>query len=313
MTGGRRLSSLAAVGILLMSACSPGDPQDPEAGDAAATSTVAADLQRDPHPGDPLPEATTDGMWLPRPFQDAQILDPGWGREVRYADGVFLGASDHGDRLTYAAVDVQGQVLWQAERPPGSTVFDIHTDEQGRMVAVLPDSAPEGTGTVSGYDLTSGEQVWGPEEPPGPGTPEPPAGVDPDPETDASGVTAEPSQDGTGSGTHTYEDPTTMTVITLSETTLRAEDPGGTELWSLSITADTRVAGLAGGLLYLREGDAIRAHNVVTGAVAEAYDPEGEGRVVVPRMMVNQGATLLIDGDRSLIATAPDAPSAPEG
>lgn len=314
MTPGRRLGALATLGILLLSACSTTDTQGPEAGGVGATSTVAPDLERDPHPGAPLPEAATDGMWLPLPFQDAQILDPGWGRDVRYADGVFLGVTDHGDRLTYAAVDVHGELLWEAERPMGSPDVDLRSDEQGRLVAVLPDSAPEGTSTVSGYDLATGDLAWGPEEPPGPGTPEPPVGVVPDPAAgDTSGTTADPSEGAAESKTQTFEDPTTMTLISMSDTTLRAEDPEGTELWSLSITADTNVAGLAGGLLYLREGDAIRTHNVVTGTVAQAYDAEGEGRVVVPRMMVTGGATLLIDGDRSLIATAPEAPPAPEG
>ena len=166
--------------------------------------------------------------------------------------------------------------------------------EESQPVVVLPDREPEGTVTVSGHDLRTGERIWGPEEPPGPGP------------ADTEAATPGPGAEDEG-----HLDPATGTLITLEGTTLSAEAADGSQLWTLSVEEGTRVAGLAGGLLYLREGDAIRAHNAVTGAVAQAYDPDGEGRVVVPRMMVTHGAALLLDGDRPLIATAPEASPAP--
>lgn len=298
MTTHRSLAALATVGILLLSACNTTQPDPSD--DTATTATTSAALKRDPHPvTTPLPEADVAGLWLPLTFQDLPILDPGWDTEVLYADGVFLGAIDHGDRLEYTAVDVHGEVLWAAERPSGSTDFSLRTHNDGSATAVLPDSGPDGATTVNGYDLTTGDLTWGPEEPPGRGT----RGSDGSTETTEEGSQA--SVDGE------HLDPATGTRIILHGSTLRAEDPAGSELWSLSITEDTHVAGLAGGLLYLREGDAIRAHNIVTGAVAQAYDPEGQGRVVVPKVMVTEGAALLMDGERPLIAVARDAPPAP--
>lgn len=61
-------------------------------------------------------------------------------------------------------------MLWEAERPPGSNDFHLRTEDDGTAVAVLPDESPDGSRAVSGYDLTTGELVWGPQEPPGPGS-----------------------------------------------------------------------------------------------------------------------------------------------
>ncbi|WP_256840245.1 hypothetical protein [Ornithinimicrobium faecis] len=292
MTAHRRLAAAATVGILLLPACSTTQPDTP---DDAVTTTTAA-LDRDPHPvTTPLPEADTAGMWLPLAFQDRRIIDPGWDTEVLHADGVFLGVSDLGDHVAFTAVDVHGEILWSAERPGGNTDFELRTDD-GSAIAVLPDNAPEAAATVSGFDLTTGEQVWGPEESPGPG------GTDTAEQTESARA---------ADGTHF--DPGTGTRVTVQDTTLRAESADGSELWTLSVDADTQVAGLAGALLYLREGDAIRVHNVVTGAVAQAYDPEGQGRVVVPSMMGSQGAAVLLDGEHRLLAVAPEPSAAPGG
>ncbi|USQ81989.1 hypothetical protein NF556_10210 [Ornithinimicrobium faecis] len=292
MTPHRKLTAAATVGILLLSACSTVEPDAP---DDVTTTTITA-LDRDPHPvTSPVPEADTTGLWLPLSFQESRILDPGWDTDVLSADGVFLGASTTGDHVEFTAIDVHGEILWAAERPSGSIDFEVRSDN-GSAIAALPDTDPDGAQSVSGYDLVTGDRVWGPEQPPGP----------------RAADSAEQTQSTTtDDGTHL--DPGTRTRITLRDTTLRAEGSDGNELWTLSVEADTQVAGLAGGLLYLREGDAIRAHNVVTGAVAQAYDPEGEGRVVVPQMMVAQGADLLMDGERPLIAVAPEEPAAPGG
>lgn len=290
MTPGRGLAALATVGILLLSACSTAEPDASE-----QSAPQAPTLQRSPHPAPtPLPEADTTELWLPHSFEGLRVLDPGWDTEAQYSDGVFLGATDHGDHLEYTAVDLHGEVLWAAERPSGSTGFSIRNDSQGHPVAVLPDVKEDGTGTVSAYDLASGELVWGPAEPPGPAAPE------------GGGTTT-----ATGAEHDGNVDPATGTHLALEGTTLRAHDPEGTELWTLSVSEGTTVAGLGGGFVYLREGDAIRAHNVMTGAVAQAYDPEGQGRVVVPKMIVSQGAALLLDGERQLIATAPAVPQVP--
>lgn len=291
----RSLLAVATVGILLVSGCSAAAP---DSSDDSATTSAAA-LERQPHSVDTqLPTADLTPLWLPLTFLDMQILDPGWDTEVHYGDGVFLGAAELGGRLEYSAVDVHGSVLWAAERPTSSTDFSVRVDADGSAIAVLPDSGPDGSATVSGYDLVTGEQVWGPVEPPGP------EGATPQ-ESTAGGTAGEGTAASEG-GVH--HDQTTGATVILDDTTLRAEDSAGAELWTLSIEEGSRLVGLARGLLYLRDGQAVRAHNVMTGAVAHAYDPAGEGRVVVPQVMLSMGAALLLDGERPLIATAPQAP-----
>ncbi len=327
MRPARALTAAVTVSFLL-AGCSTNGPTEeaaPPAGtDAARTATPAegaggsdasapnspAELQREPQPvREPLPQAATDELWLPLTFTEATVVDPGWTSQLppQYADGVFLGVSQRQGFVEYAAIDVDGTVLWTAQRPADATDFSLRSDEQGTTVAVLPDTAPDGSSTVSGYDLRTGEPVWGPTQPPGPGK-----------QGDSAQSTGSPAGDGTagrdGAGSPdgaVHTDPATGTSVILQGTTLHAEDAQGAELWSLSVEEGTTVTGVAGGLLYLRQGDAIRVHNVMTGAVARAYDPEGQGRVVVPRRMVTDGAALLLDGERLLLATAAEAPPVP--
>lgn len=93
--------------------------------------------------------------------------------------------------------------------------------------------------------------------------------------------------------------------------TLRGVDPAGMELWSQSVSPDVLLLGVGGVFAYVREGDTVRALNVVGGDVVEAYDAAGQGRIVVPWGFGSLGTASLIDGDRHLLATAPEEPSAP--
>lgn len=293
--------------LLLVSGCSNGEPDTP----AATETAQATDLNQDPQPGGgTVPEADTEGRWLPLVARDMQLLDPGWDAAPVYADQVFVGSQDDGQVQTYTAVNIYGEILWSAQRPSGSgpaelrtnadertdtdtdtdddTAADAEADADETVVAVLP----EGEGTVSGFDLHTGAPVWGPSKAPGDGESVP-------------GPTAT-SPEGT-----VISDMATQTTLYVEGTTLRAEDTPGNQLWEISLVEDADVVGVAGGLLYIREGDSIRAHNVVTGALAQAYDPDGSGRVVVPVQMVTQGATLLMDGGHPLLAAAPPAPPPP--
>lgn len=118
------------------------------------------------------PADVTDAadLWLPLQLEDQLVLDPGWQTPPAYADGVFLSASDHENVLTFTAADDTGQVLWQAERPLSCTGFTL-TTTQHQTVAVLTDidDTHQGFGhtVANGYDLHTGEALWGPVDVPG--------------------------------------------------------------------------------------------------------------------------------------------------
>src|SRR5690606_36399857 len=90
----------------------------------------------------------------------------------------------------------------------------------------------------------------------------------------------------------TAVDPTTGTRVILDTGGLHAQDPSGNELWSLTVAEDTSLAALGGLFLYLREGDAVRAHNVMTGAVAQVWSAEATGRIVVPQQITATAAAV---------------------
>lgn len=121
--------------------------------------------------GEEAPEAEVGDLRLPFQFQESTLLDPGWDAEPKGADGVFLAPAETDGVLTFSAVDQEGLVLWEAQRPESSGSFTITSDGQ-RPLAVLTDlegeEKSEGGSTASAYDLQTGEQVWGPVEVPGP-------------------------------------------------------------------------------------------------------------------------------------------------
>lgn len=100
----------------------------------------------------------------------------------------------------------------------------------------------------------------------------------------------------------------TGTLVVLDGTSLHAYDTEHELLWQLTVGPGTSVETVGGVFVYLRDGDEVRAHNVVTGALAEAYDPQGQGRILVPAHLTFQGAALLPDGGRHLLATIPETP-----
>lgn len=98
-------------------------------------------------------------------------------------------------------------------------------------------------------------------------------------------------------------DPTTNTMVVLDEAGLHAFDARRQSLWSLTVSPQTTIAALGGVFLYLRDGDKLRVHNVITGDVAQAYAPDDQGRITVPVDITAQGAALLEDGRGYLLAT----------
>lgn len=100
----------------------------------------------------------------------------------------------------------------------------------------------------------------------------------------------------------------TETMLTLGESDLRADNLYGVPVWSVTVGPEVTIAAAGGVFLYLRDAGAVRVHNVLTGEVAEAYDPGGRGRIVVPEHITIDGAAVLTDGDRYLLATVGEQP-----
>src|SRR5699024_10445487 len=70
---------------------------------------------------------------------------------------------------------------------------------------------------------------------------------------------------------------TSGTWITLGEE-LTGYDAAGEQLFSNSQAQDLQLEGTGGVLVYLRTAEGqLQAHNAVTGDIAEAYDPDGDG------------------------------------
>lgn len=101
-------------------------------------------------------------------------------------------------------------------------------------------------------------------------------------------------------------DPTTGTLVILDAAGLHAYDADNQSLWSLSVHDETTITAIGGVFLYVREGGAIRVHNVVTGDVAQAYEPDGEGTIIVPSHITVNGAAVLLEANRELLATIPE-------
>jgi hypothetical protein len=151
---------LALVGLTGLAACDDSEQ-------------VTTDPVREPYPGTrPLPEVEKDDLWLPDSFQGAKLLEPGWQSTPLHADGVYLGAAERKGVLEFTAVDDNGEFLWAVQRPLSCSGFAVTTDSDGRGLAVLSDVGSDddslSSTTVTGYDIGSGDVVWGPVDVPGP-------------------------------------------------------------------------------------------------------------------------------------------------
>lgn len=169
--GPRRRGAVALVVAGVLTVACGGPLNDTQQQNATAADQVP---EYEPTPvavGEQAPEAEAAEVRLPYQLDDRPLLDPTWGTEPKSADGVFLAAADTGGLLTFTAADVEGNVLWRAERPLSCSGFTI-TDDGERPLAVLTDIDPEegafGSPTATAYDLHTGEEVWGPVQVPGP-------------------------------------------------------------------------------------------------------------------------------------------------
>src|SRR5699024_7031162 len=117
----RRRTLLATAPLLaLLAACSSSEP-------APTQPTPAAPVE-DPTPrrrGEVAPRVAPEEMRLPLEMIPMIVVDPGWTAPSQQLDGVFVGYREGEDRLTYLAVDQDGTVLWEADRPLSCTGFTL--------------------------------------------------------------------------------------------------------------------------------------------------------------------------------------------
>jgi len=155
---------LAALPLAALAACDPSTTEP----SAAPASPV-----EDPTPvlrGERAEVVAPETLRLPLEMTPMIVVDPGWAATPRQLDGIFLGYADDGAQLTYRAVDQDGTVLWDAARPRSCTGFVLTRGADDRPVAVLADLDPDSldTMTLTGYDLRTAEQLWGPLDAVGP-------------------------------------------------------------------------------------------------------------------------------------------------
>ncbi|WP_350269521.1 hypothetical protein AAFP32_13230 [Brevibacterium sp. CBA3109] len=101
----------------------------------------------------------------------APTVDPSWDAPAQEEDGIFLSMHENDGSLDHRAVDSTGQILWTTQRPRACSTYLVTTTRDGPIAVLMDQDSPTGdslTPTASGYDLTTGETLWGPVETPGP-------------------------------------------------------------------------------------------------------------------------------------------------
>ncbi|MDV2978570.1 UNVERIFIED_CONTAM: hypothetical protein Q9R71_15470 [Actinomycetes bacterium ARC8] len=362
-----------AIFSLLLTACSP-----------------SANLQRQPIGQDQvLPSADTENWLMPSQLQGQPVFDPGWVTPPLGLDDIFFAPRENDGSLEFIAVEANGNIAWSVERPVSCTGFTLTRTSEGRALAVVSDissTQTELTATsVTAYDLSTGEKVWGPVDVPGPHqgpglvyaeAPEEMMGAtgpkmvlnadtgqplslheDEDRQIigDYFGVVLSTADDHLKAiANHNSEplweleagdlggeitnlradvgipqdnghaivqlkhkdyalidlnlgevvahglrqarvDSITGNLILLSDQELRGTDSVGRELWGISVEADTTIIGQSHALVFLRIGDTVRVHNVVTGAIAKAYPISGGRKIIAPLMFGTSGSAVITD------------------
>lgn len=102
-------------------------------------------------------------------------------------------------------------------------------------------------------------------------------------------------------------DPATDTLVVVGAGAMRSFDADGDLLWEATTGEEVSITAAGGVLAYLRDDGTVRVHNVDTGALAQGYDAAGEGTIAVPIHFTVDGAGLLHDGDRVLLAARPSS------
>lgn len=146
----------APLGLLALAACGPEEDAPPPALDPAPVLV-----------GERAEMVPYTELNLPLEMTPMIVVDPGWTSAPFALDGILLAHREQEDHLRYLAVDQDGTVLWNADRPLTCTDMVLTRGEGGEPVAVLSDLV-DGASTLSGYHLRTAELLWGPVPVPGP-------------------------------------------------------------------------------------------------------------------------------------------------
>lgn len=98
----------------------------------------------------------------------------------------------------------------------------------------------------------------------------------------------------------------TQSLIVLDEQGLHSFDSEANARWSHSVSPKTTISAAGGALIYLRDDQAVRVLNTITGAVAEGYTPGGSGTIVVPGQIRESLEAILWAGPKVLLALPQD-------
>lgn len=164
------------LGAMGLAACTSEDPAP--TGSSGPSGAPSPELPETPIDPTPVPDRTVAGtvdksaLRLPLEMTTHVMVAPGWSGTPRQLGGMFLGYAEEEDALRYIAVVEDGTVSWTARRPLSCTGFAVSRTEDDAPVAVLADVAAGedqvALSTLSGYDLVTGQTLWGPTEVPGP-------------------------------------------------------------------------------------------------------------------------------------------------
>lgn len=167
---------MGLLGVMGLAACTSKDPAP--AGLSTPSAGPSPELPITPIDPTPVPDRTVaetvdkSGLRLPLEMTTHVMVAPGWSGTPRQLGGMFLGFAEEEDALRYIAVVEDGTVSWTARRPLSCIGFAISRTENDAPVAVLADVAAgedqAALTTLSGYDLVTGQTLWGPTEVPGP-------------------------------------------------------------------------------------------------------------------------------------------------
>ena len=146
-------------------------------GSLTACSSIDADSESaDPRPvhspAETLRPAETNGSGATSAAESgAGAIDPGWDVAAQEAEGVFLSLHEAESDLEFRAVDSDGTILWSAQRPRVCSGFLVSDSADGPVAVLMDQQSESGDSlktTASGFDLHTGDKLWGPVEVPGP-------------------------------------------------------------------------------------------------------------------------------------------------
>lgn len=103
------------------------------------------------------------------------------------------------------------------------------------------------------------------------------------------------------------QEPTTGTWITLGED-FAAYDETGQQLFSRDEGEDMQLESAGAVIAYLRtEAGQVQAHNAITGDIAQAYDPAGEGPPIVP-LQISATGTAVVQSEQGVLLAPSEPP-----